>query len=163
MRLIHYSDAPLASVYSVEQSGDRYDWHGGRKPVGLWVSVDGDDDWRAWCKAENFRDVDSQCATHIVLTPKHRVLIVDSGSAMLDFNRQYGVERDYYGKWKEQRIDWPRVARDYHGIVIAPYQWAHRLDEPCTGWYYSWDCASGCIWNADAVAEMKPVREQIAA
>ena len=23
-------------------------------------------------------------------------------------------------------------------------------------WYYGWDCASGCIWDPAAVAEIKP-------
>lgn len=32
----------------------------------------------------------------------------------------------------------------------APYQWECRLDRD-TFWYYSWDCASACIWNLQAV------------
>jgi len=153
MRLLHYSDQPLESVYSVEQSGKKYGWHSGRKPVGLWVSVEGEYDWRAWCEAESFRDCDRQIATEVVLAHDHRVLLVSSLPAMLAFHRDYGV--DGRNNWS-QVIDWPRVAQRYQGIIIAPYRWEQRLDNPCQGWYYTWDCASGCIWDAAAVAELKP-------
>lgn len=163
MRLIHYSNAPLTSVYSVEQAGERYEWHDGRKPNGLWVSVEGEDDWRAWCEAESFRDCAAQHAAEIVLAPDHRVLIVDTPVAMELFHSEFAVERDKYGKWKEWRIDWPRVAERHSGIVIAPYQWQHRLDGKLSGWYYSWDCASGCIWDASAVASLVPIHASTAA
>lgn len=158
MRLIHYSDTPMASVHSVEQAGERYEWHGGRKPNGLWVSVEGEDDWRAWCEAERFRDLAKQVAHEMVLDRDARVLIVDTAAAMTAFHTEYRVEQDRqdrYGKWKEWRIDWPLVARRYSGIVIAPYQWHYRLDGEISGWYYSWDCASGCIWGAEAIADVK--------
>ena len=45
---------------------------------------------------------------------------------------------------------------DYQGIIIAPYLWTRRHHES-TGWYYSWDCASGVIWDARAIAELKPL------
>lgn len=163
MRLIHYSDVPVENVYSVEQSGEKYDWSDGRKPAGLWVSVEGEDDWRAWCEAENFRDCSAQCATEIVLASDHRVLVIDTSAAMTAFHRTFCVERGKYGKWKEWRIDWPRVATLHSGIVIAPYQWTHRLDGDLSGWYYSWDCASGCIWDASAVARLHPIQAAVAA
>jgi hypothetical protein len=59
-------------------------------------------------------------------------------------------------------IDWMRVAEKHEGILIAPYL-GERLTEPNEfleshkeewwRWYYSWDCASGCIWNPNAVSE----------
>lgn len=163
MRLIHYSDSPLLRVHSVSQSGEGYEWHDGRKPVGLWVSVEGDDDWREWCRAEDFRDVDAQFATEVVLAPAHRVLVVGTGVALELLSKRYGYRDERYGKWSSLRIDWPRLAHEHDGIIIAPYQWKHRLDGEVSGWYYSWDCASGCIWNADAVEGLKPIRDQIAA
>ena len=54
-------------------------------------------------------------------------------------------------------IDWPKVAERYDGIIIAPYQWSRRLDGPM--WYYGWDCASGCVWRARAVLELKSMEE----
>lgn len=52
-------------------------------------------------------------------------------------------------------IDWRRVAESYQGIVIAPYVWARR-HHLASGWYYAWDCASGCIWDSAAVAAIMP-------
>jgi hypothetical protein len=50
-------------------------------------------------------------------------------------------------------IDWYRVAEQYDGIIITPYIYERRLTEYTT-WYYSWDCASGCIWNGKAIANI---------
>lgn len=154
MGLIHCSDAPLAGVYSVEQAGERYEWHKGRKPHGLWVSVEGEDDWRAWCESEGFRDLAKQVAHEIVLADDANILWVDTAAAMTAFHAEYRVKKDC-GRWKEWRIDWPRVARRHSGIVIAPYQWHHRLHGELSGWYYTWDCASGCIWDAEAIVDVK--------
>ncbi|QBI98814.1 hypothetical protein SEA_BOBBY_184 [Mycobacterium phage Bobby] len=49
-------------------------------------------------------------------------------------------------------IDWGKVAADYGGIIIAPYQWSRRMDPH---WYYTWDCASGCIWNLEAIESLE--------
>lgn len=159
-RLIHYSDEPLTRVTSLPQSGDPYNWHGGRKPRGLWVSVEGEQDWREWCKSEDFRNVDEQIATEVILRADHNVLKIGTDLDMLAFHREYRAPH-YAGM---EVIDWPRVATLYQGIIIAPYRWGQRLGEPCSGWYYSWDCASGVIWDADAVAEVRPIeRKQEAA
>jgi hypothetical protein len=162
MRLIHYSDTRLASVYSVEQAGEAYQWHGGRKPVGLWVSVEGQDDWRSWCEAEDFRDCGTQCQTEVILQSNHNILIIGCLAGMLQFHREYAIEKPNAYR-DEQVIDWPRVARAHQGIIIAPYRWEQRLNDPCQGWYYSWDCASGCIWDASAVAGLLQIQAALAA
>ena len=50
--------------------------------------------------------------------------------------------------------NWAPTAAQYAGVIIAPYQWERRLDGDASDWYYGWDCASGCIWNADAIASI---------
>jgi hypothetical protein len=57
-------------------------------------------------------------------------------------------------------IEWRKVAERFDGIIIAPYIWQRRLDLE-SSWYYSWDCASGCIWNASAVREIVPMYESL--
>jgi len=52
-------------------------------------------------------------------------------------------------------IDWKKVAKEYNGIEIWPYQWKCGHDPKCF-WYYSWDCASGCIWNARIIEKVTP-------
>ncbi len=45
-------------------------------------------------------------------------------------------------------VNWPAVAEEATGIEICPflYRAAGGLD-----WYYPWDVASGCTWDADTV------------
>lgn len=46
-------------------------------------------------------------------------------------------------------IDWGRVAEKYGGIEIAPgLPWRFRTRSK---WYYTWDCASGVIWDVNAI------------
>lgn len=51
------------------------------------------------------------------------------------------------------RIDWDAVAGTYQGIIITPYIWERRLGD--SAWYYSWDCASGCIWDPAAIGSLR--------
>jgi hypothetical protein len=71
------------------------------------------------------------------------VVILDTAGAVRTFAAKFGTTKNY--------INWRRVARKYHGIVIAPYLRELRFDE-AVWWYYGWDCASGCIWNRKAIA-----------
>lgn len=156
-RLIHYSDQPLTSVLSTLQDGERFRRHGGRKPVGLWVSSEGEDDWPSWCASEEFRDCSKQIATEIILSRDHGVLLIDTDIALRAFHHKFAFAARSYG------IDWKRVAALHSGIVISPYQWGHRLDGETSDWYYGWDCASGCIWSASAIADLIPLKQQVAA
>lgn len=49
-------------------------------------------------------------------------------------------------------IDWPKVAKRYGGIEITPYIYKARMTHL---WYYGWDVASGCVWLASAVQNIK--------
>ena len=111
------------------------------KPHGLWFSVDGDDDLPAWCRCKDFALERLRVRTPIVLTDQTRILHVAT-TAMLDAFTATYLDPGPYG-W----INWPRVAEQYDGIIIAPYQWCRRN----TSWYYGWDCASGCVWHLQGV------------
>lgn len=119
------------------------------KPDGLWVSVKGPDDWPTWCASERWA-LDRQVPHRVTLSPAANVLLVDSMSALLSFSENYGAP---ISNWFTQRvaIDWARVAQDFGGIIIAPYQWPARLS---VDWYYGWDVASGCIWDLDCIASV---------
>lgn len=150
MILSHFAeyDAPI-TPYSVEQPE-----RSGFKPKGLWVSVDGEDDWESWCRSEEYT-----IGSHrhrVTLVPDHGVLVLDTPIALLRFTDTYGADsRDgRFGYSYMDFIQWSKVAADYPGIIIAPYQWSLRLDSR-TDWYYPWDCASGCIWDASVVAQVK--------
>lgn len=163
MELIHYSDEPVildrSRLYA--QDGLR---GGIGKPSGLWVSVAGENDWKSWCEGEEF---DLQGLTHphrITLTPKNNILYITSGSAIDEFHKEYSTEREItrirFGndeyEFNQRPINWELVSDKFDGIIIAPYIWSHRYDGPF--WYYGWDCASGCIWNLDAIKSMETLR-----
>lgn len=140
MQLMHYSDKQLGTIKSVTQQGICY------KPDGLWVSVKGDEDWLSWCESQGFRLSSLVVSHEIVVTKQNRILHLDSPEDLHDFLSTYGAS--YFGSSKA--IDWSRVANHYQGIIIAPYQWECRLHRDHM-WYYGWDCASGCIWDASAI------------
>jgi hypothetical protein len=160
MRLIHYSKEPLKSVYSIplaQQSERRSGLH---KPRGLWVSVEGENDWKEWYEGEGWGLEGLACATEITLAPNANILRVEGEDALDRFHKEYSVVQYRYGDDLGVRtaITWPKVAKNFDGIVIAPYVYSRRLDEAVSDWYYGWDCASGCIWNADATASLNPIQ-----
>jgi hypothetical protein len=160
-RLIHYSNKPVLEVRSIDQRPQTKGVP--RKPRGLWVSTEGEDGWAEWCKAENFQLDCLEYQTEVLLKPQANILTLEGKEAIVAFTNEFGVPApeylrglssffDSYGNG--YGIDWQKVAKKYQGIIIAPYCWELRLEDT-TWWYYGWDCASGCIWNADAVAELK--------
>lgn len=128
------------------------------KPRGFWVSVDGEYDWPWWCREEQFELVALRYHYRVRLTSDANVLILDTESKMLDFHEQYGEDLfagGHVGRY--QLVGWKRVAEDYAGIVIAPYFWCFRFDTELSNWYYGWDCASGCIWEHNAIESIEMI------
>lgn len=148
MRLIHYSEQPLVNVYSREHGQGA----GCYKTPGLWVSVEGDDDWVAWCRSEGWGIESFKHATEIVLASSAKVLHLEGETALDGFTEEFVNGR---GPIWHREVDWQAVRARWQGIIIAPYVWSRRLAGH-TSWYYGWDCASGVIWDADAVGELRP-------
>ena len=163
--LIHYSTAPLTAVHSVEQTADgRND-----KPTGLWFSVGDDEDgWRAWCEDNMAEWIKDRIVTEVVLTPTAKMLRLTGAEQIDAFTAEYSVTPTWASGMGERgslferyAIDWRRVASEYQGIIIAPYVWSRRIDDAAR-WYYGWDCASGCLWDAAAVASLKQRTAELA-
>lgn len=153
MKLVHYSKRPLPpKLRTVRQANDP-DF----KPYGLWVSDNSTEQtWESWCLSENFQTDNLKVATEVVLAPGAQVLHITTLRQLDEFHSQYAVP--LYTGSATFGIDWKAVAAQHHGIVISPYQWRRRLSRQ-TLWYYGWDCASGCIWDAAAIAALKPLTE----
>ena len=154
--LAHYSSTPLGTVRSVEQGPMSM------KPRGLWVSVDScEDNWKTWCETEQWA-LDELKHRHIItLAEDARILRVSGEKGIDSFTAEYGhpdtVEgTPVPGLSSTYDISWRRVAFRFQGIIIAPYVWSRRLHRE-TRWYYGWDCASGCIWDAKAIASVERV------
>ena len=143
-RLVHYSREPLERIVSVAQIEQPH-----FKPRGLWISVDGNDDgWREWCDNEGFQ-LDSLKFVHdIRLAKSANVLRITNADGIDRFDDAYSASLNPEISFRS--IDWKKVAGEYQGIIIAPYIWQKRLSDNAQ-WYYAWDCASGCIWDAAAI------------
>jgi hypothetical protein len=148
--LVHFSAEPLTAVHSVEQEEPHF------KPRGLWVSVEGNGDgWRDWCEGESFNLHCLAHETEILLKPDARILRLQSAADIDALTDRFHVRPPGLFLSSRLWIDWTVIASAHQGIIIAPYIWERRLD-PGAEWYYAWDCASGCIWDADAVAAVSP-------
>jgi hypothetical protein len=127
------------------------------KPIGLWYGVDGG--WQERCAADFPEHI--HAFNYSVDASRANVLLLDSIPKMLEFERKFfnndsplnktfpathdfhPLEIDCYA------INWRAVAAEYDGIEIAPYHWPMRMARM---WYYSWDCASGCVWNTEKIS-----------
>lgn len=147
MRLLHYTAAPFQFDPTRTYDSDR---SGFLKPGGLWVSVEGEDDWPSWCKDNEFAGDGLAHCTEIILKSDANIPHLRAAQDVLAF--QWCFQLPY--SLGTHDIDWPRVNRMYHGVIIAPYVHSLRLDSL---WYYGWDCASGVIWNLDAIERTVPL------
>ena len=160
LMLVHNCRKPLKKLRDIGPVNfDSY------KPAGLWVGIDGD--WIRWCSSEQpdwihpyFYEIDASALN---------LLWIRGEDGLLDFTKEYSMPfdmltRDVRAAMKVacacncanevtiapkslelSSIAWDNVAAKFDGIVISPYLWSLRLR---LHWYYGWDCASGCLWNA---------------
>ena len=108
------------------------------------VTVDGPDDWASWCRGADFRTDRLTFKSEVVVRPESPILIASNSTDITAICSLYGKRS--FGHHLIATIDWPTIAVHYAGVVIAPYNWEHRLSLD-SFWYYGWDCASGCIWD----------------
>jgi hypothetical protein len=157
MKLSHFSKTEIAGIRSTEQSPRYGQWSTHDKPRGLWVSVDGDYDWQSWCESKGFGI--GPIRYRVVLKSMDRVLQLTTSLEILVFTERYGHDSGRYS-FQDVAIHWDEVAKEYAGIIIAPYCWELRMDER-TNWYYGWDCASGCIWDSSVVESVTALESAV--
>lgn len=144
--LSHFgAEVDLTRTYDQEGKYKR-----GDKPCGLWLSDESDYGWSEWCRQEEFVDTDAQLRTDFRIRPSANVLHLDTAQSILDFTQKWGIESGHslFGWSNARDIDWPKISKQYDGILITPYQPVCHLD---VRWYYFWDVASACIWNLDCL------------
>jgi len=108
----------------------------GRKPKGLWYSLGCE--WINWLEHEMPEWAKPQ--VNLLNVDYNKILLIDTDDKFKDFETEY--------LQTETDIDWKRVSEEYSGIEISPYFYEYRFPSQ---WYYGWDVASGCLWNADAL------------
>jgi len=151
MKLSHFSPKPLLDLYARKQIDYERKLFA-YKPEGLWLSVDGEDDWKTWARENRFRLENMRYRYRITLDDDPCVLHLTSPSGLHEFEKVFGAED---GITSFPAIDWQKVAELYSGIIIAPYQWRCRMNMM---WYYGWDCASGCIWDVSVIKSFKRIK-----
>ena len=161
MRLMHYLAEPITfdphRTYTQDEERGSF-----TKPVGFWVSVQGEQDWPAWCRSEEYGLDWLACPHEVRLTDKANIRLITSVDELDEFDDDYATPtgRDIHRHTDRQfwGSDWPSVADRYDGFIIAPYLWERRLGSRCD-WYYTWDCASGCIWDLAAIESVTAASE----
>lgn len=138
MILAHYTDAPL--VFDPERTYEQV--RSTFKPCGFWLTIDGDDGWKAWCESESFGLSSLAHRTEFRIREDANIVHLATASDVAQFTAMYPARG--IGGW----VDWAQVVDRYDGVLITPYLWALRFD---ISWYSTWDCSSGCFWNLDAI------------
>jgi hypothetical protein len=147
---IHSTRRPLVKLHAKSQHPPGMRESGVGKPVGLWYGIG--PAWVDWCTDEMPAWIEPPMHHYRLTLDLTRVLRLRTADAIRQFGREYNAPPS----WARGRItstmfiDWPRVAQQWGGIEIAPYQWDCRLDDQ-TFWYYGWDVASGCVWDPTVV------------
>jgi hypothetical protein len=162
MRLVNFSDKRKKLPANIVFPQVPLEEHFAPKPRGLWVSDEDDYGWAQWCQAESFRRYRLRFAHDVTLRSDANVLMITDHTKLLRFHHEYimpppeplralarGRQRGAFS----YMLDWPRLARHYQGIIITPYRWEERLGY--LSWYYTWDCASGVIWDTAAIATFR--------
>lgn len=169
------SRKPISRInFSKPYVRKKYQRHHDRnfKPIGIWYSVGSDwidwvagniDEWKG--KYLYALEVDDSQTAQVTDPPDpSKMLIIDSPRAMWDFNKRYSQASKYLKHYKTgealREINWQQVQKDYGGIQIASpsgeYFWDFRMRDEFN-WYYSWDVASGCIWNPELIQSAKQI------
>lgn len=171
MKLRHWSYKTIDRVTGKHQNKHRA---GLGKPTGLWLSDEsrGAYGWRAWCRDNSFRSYSFRYEYEIKLVENPNILLLSTAREIDIFADMYKAKSELNdamasitGLSEPNRlepsiyeIDWKRVAKKYHGILITPYIWEQRLGRHM--WYYGWDCASGCIWNPRSIESINLIKER---
>jgi hypothetical protein len=138
-RNYHMSTTPVANIIDVPIENQSI----GRKPKGFWYACG--TGWIRWVRGNMPEWLGKH---HYELSLDYSNILKLSGyDDIKNFTEEFGAHPDS-GMSLESDIDWPKVASVYSGIEICPHNKKAKYDFM---WYYTWDVASGCVWNSDAI------------
>jgi len=125
----------------------------GVKPNGFWYGCN--NDWYKWCKYEGMNEfllkyihkisLNYNIKTTLNKPNKEKLLIINNEKDFIKFDKLYGITKQKY-----RYIIWKMVFNDFGGIEICPHFNKFVGNEKYM-WYWSWDVASGCIWNIKTI------------
>ena len=128
------------------------------KPSGIWTSGlygSGSKNnffWSNWLESEKPNWGDPKKSRFFILKfDKSSILQINTIDKFDIFRKKYIYQKERNKYPKDYVINWIEVAKEYKGINITPYQWNRRENE----WYYTWDCASQCVWDYTAITDVQ--------
>ena len=116
------------------------------KPNGIWYAC-GIDTWNKFVVNEGLVENRKYKYKYLLEINPAKILFIKNDEDMINFIKKY-KPHPHLG------IVWENIAKDYSGIEICPYLDNFRDTQL---WYYPWDIASGCIWNNDAIKNVKRI------
>lgn len=130
----------------------KYKQKPGSKPNGFWYGID--NSWVDWCTSEMPEWVTpNRYRLEVDMT---KVLVVDTIEKMYDLNRHVVNTDEYFHRYNYD-IDWCHFEKlGYKGIEIPRYMYELRMKQDFF-WYYSWDVASGCIWDTSIIKSVTKI------
>lgn len=161
--LLHATDKKLLKIKNKKQT-DTY------KPRGLWYASG--TDWLKWAIDEDYKNTYKYFYklkmnyTDIDNVDKNSVLKLDNRRDYVKFIREYELGADP----GFETIDWKRVAKDYAGLELIPYEDYMKsfmdkemaselgLEHAPIMWSSGWDVASGCVWRVTGIKSVSRIR-----
>ena len=137
------------------------------KPNGLWLScetkIKEDISWQEWCEIHQYRLDRLKYKHKVKLKPNIKLITIHDEKSLIQFSEQYRTKNHHRTKNHpvlkiNLHMDWITIAKSHQGIMIYPTQHALRFDSKLS-WYHSWDCASGCIWDTNAIESIELIEE----
>jgi hypothetical protein len=129
------------------------------KPRGLWYGFG--HSWLEWVRNEMPNWEESYDHIFLLEVNDSVVKSMSTNEELLLFTEKYSTSKNKpsepSGHFGQNLIDWDLVSNDYAGIEINPYVHSARMDRR-TSWYYSWDVASGCIWDKSAIRSVTEIK-----
>jgi hypothetical protein len=149
----HMSERPLEVIHDMSKVREASYKHRPDKPTGFWYQTGRE--WEKWCEG----NMEHWLTPHlsIISVNLDKFKVIRNAWEMENFANEYkDEERQVLTSLSRyhQAIDWKRVMSEYSGIEISPYIHAARMH---MFWYYTWDVASGCVWDNDAIKIVKNV------
>lgn len=120
-----------------------------QKPEGLWYACG--DEWLRFLTEEmGGSELLAGVAFAYLIKVRHSdMAVIRTAGELDDFELTYSTSPS----GREGSIDWSLVSAGTTGIEICPYIGSRRMRD----WYYTWDVASGCIWDPSAVSSIVQV------
>ena len=129
----------------------------GLKPKGVWYGCG--DSWLKWMDREKPEWLDAVNYVYELELDQEFILTITNEQQFKRFESEYWGRAPWQGRggWSEtgppdgqyEMIEWDTLVGQYDGIEICPYLQQFRMSNSM--WYYTWDVASGCIWDSQVL------------